>query len=112
MAFEQAVVTPYTFATVLVPALFSFYVMAVLVQLPRTTLYRAALLPVVFWMSFRAYMSLDFSWNHPGYAYRNQGLAVSAKSGKLYRLKMCNSAGHVYHRNAKHGMGVCTNDFH
>ena len=106
-------VTPYTFTTVLVPALFSFYVMAVLVQLPRTSLYRAALLPVVFWTSFRAYMSLDFSWNHPGYAYLNQILAVSNKveSGKLL-LELCNSGGHVCHRNAKHGMGVCTNDFH
>ncbi|KAG8221635.1 hypothetical protein J3R82DRAFT_1914 [Butyriboletus roseoflavus] len=50
--------------------------MAVLVQLPRTGLYRAALLPVVFWMTLRASMSLDFSWNYPGYNYLNRGLAL------------------------------------
>lgn len=70
-------VTPYTFVTVLVPAVLSLYVMAVLVQLPRTRLYRVALLPVVFWTTFRTNMSLDFSWNYMGYDYLNQGLAVS-----------------------------------
>lgn len=77
VAFERAVVTPYSFATIFVPAFFSYYAMAVLVQLPHTTLYRAALLPVVFWLTFRANMSLDLSWNYPGYVYFNQGLSVS-----------------------------------
>ncbi|KAG8220732.1 hypothetical protein J3R82DRAFT_3062 [Butyriboletus roseoflavus] len=51
--------------------------MAVLVQLPRTSLYRVALLPIVFWTTFRANKSLDLSWNYPGYGYLNQGLGVS-----------------------------------
>ena len=51
--------------------------MAVLVQLPRTSLYRVALLPVVYWLAFRASVSLDLSWNDPSYAQFNEGLAVS-----------------------------------
>ncbi|KAN0101097.1 Membrane bound O-acyl transferase family domain containing protein [Tylopilus felleus] len=73
VVFERAVVTPHTFATTFLPAYFSYYAMAVLVQLPHTRLYRAALLPVVLWTTFRANMSLDFSWNP---AYMNQGLAL------------------------------------
>lgn len=112
-AFERTVLTPYTFATILVPTVFSYYVMAVLVQLPRTSLYRTALLPVVFWTTFRANMSLDLSWNYPGHAYLNQGLAVSVKvSPGLYRLELCNPARHVYRRNARHGMGVGTAALH
>ncbi|KAI9462731.1 membrane bound O-acyl transferase family-domain-containing protein [Boletus coccyginus] len=68
--------TPYTFATIFLPAILGYYVMAVLVQLPRTRLYRTALLPVVFWITFRASMSLDFSWNKPGYAHLNQALTL------------------------------------
>ena len=77
VAFQPAVVTPYTFATIFVPAFFSYYVMAVLVQLPHSKLYRTALLPVVFWLTFRANMSLDFSGNDPAYDYLNQALSVS-----------------------------------
>ena len=76
-AFERAMITPYTFTTVLLPVFFSCYVMAVLVQLPRTSLYRTSLLPVVYWLAFRAGMSLDFTWNNPGYDQYNQALAVS-----------------------------------
>ncbi|KAG9310345.1 membrane bound O-acyl transferase family-domain-containing protein [Chiua virens] len=76
-AFERAVVTPYTFTATFLPSVFSFYAMAVLVQLPHMGFYRTALLPVVFWLTFRAGMSLDFSWNHPGYVYLNQGLALA-----------------------------------
>ena len=78
--------TRYTFAAVLLPALFSFYVMAVLVQLPRTNLYRTSLLPIVYWLVFRAGMSLDFSWNNPGYDLNNMALAVSVKVGYRARL--------------------------
>jgi len=73
--FERVVLTPYTFATIFLPAFFSFYAMAVLVQLPRTSFCRAALLPMVCWSGFRASMSLDFSGNHPRYVYLNQALA-------------------------------------
>lgn len=72
--------TPYTFMTIFLPACFSYYVMAILVQLPRSNLYRAALLPAVFWLTFRANMSLDFSWNYPGYDYLNQALSVSVEA--------------------------------
>ncbi|KAF9234627.1 hypothetical protein BU15DRAFT_89926 [Melanogaster broomeanus] len=75
--FERAVVTPYTFATVFLPAFLGYYAMAVLVQLPGTRLSRGALLPVVLWMALRANMSLDFSWNYPGLLYLNQGLALA-----------------------------------
>ena len=78
-AFERAVVTRYTFATVLLPASFGYYVMAILVQLPRTRFYRTSLLPIVYWLALRAGMSLDFSWNNPGYDHYNQVLAVSVK---------------------------------
>ena len=72
-------ITQYTFATVLLPVIFSCYVMAVLVQLPRTSLYRTSLLPIVYWLAFRAGMSLDLSWNNPSYDPCNFGLAVSVK---------------------------------
>ena len=75
--FERAVITPYTFATVLLPPIFSCYVMAVLVQLPHTILHRTSLLPIVYWLAFRAGMSLDLSWNNPSYDSYNFGLAVS-----------------------------------
>ncbi|KAF9223536.1 hypothetical protein BS17DRAFT_146814 [Gyrodon lividus] len=75
-AFESTVVTSYTFATVFLPAFLGYYAMAVLVQLSGTRLSRAALLPVVLWMALRACMSMDFSWNYPGLAYLNQGLAL------------------------------------
>ena len=78
-AFERAVITRYTFVTVLLPAVFSCYVMAVLVQLPRTSLYRTSLLPIIYWLAFRAGMSLDFTWNTPGYDQYNQALAVSVE---------------------------------
>ena len=78
-AFERVLITRYTFAAVLLPALFSFYVMAVLVQLPRSSLYRTSLLPIVYWLAFRAGMSLDFSWNNPGYDLNNMALAVRVK---------------------------------
>ena len=71
--------TPYNFVTVLLPAFFSFYVMAVLVQLPRTSLYRTSLLPIVYWLAFRAGVSLDFSWNNPGYDKFNMSSVVSVK---------------------------------
>ena len=109
VAFKPAVMTPYTFATIFLPAILGYYVMAVLVQLPRTRLYRTALLPVVFWITFRASMSLDFSWNKPGYAHLNQALSVSVKIlPGLSRLKLQNPAGHVSHCNALHGVGICT----
>ncbi|KAG6369799.1 membrane bound O-acyl transferase family-domain-containing protein [Boletus reticuloceps] len=76
LALQRLAVTPYTFAIIFLPAFFSYYAMAVLVQLPDTRFYRAALLPIVFWMSFRANMSLDFTWNYAGYAYLNQGLSL------------------------------------
>ena len=99
--FDRVVVTPYTFTTIFLPAIFSYYVMAVLVQLPHTRLYRAALLLVVFWMTIRANVSLDFSWNYLGYAYFNQGLSVSVHiSQEFPRLKFCNPARDVYRRNA------------
>ena len=59
------------------PVVLGYYVMAVLVQLPRTKLYRLALLPVVLWLAVRAGMTWDFSWRRSEYAYLNQGLAVS-----------------------------------
>ncbi|KAI6037692.1 membrane bound O-acyl transferase family-domain-containing protein [Pisolithus marmoratus] len=49
--------------------------MAVLVQLPRTKLYRIALLPLVLWLALRAGVSLDFCGKQPGYAFLNQALA-------------------------------------
>ncbi|KAI9572492.1 hypothetical protein HD554DRAFT_2015192 [Boletus coccyginus] len=76
VAFKPAVVTPYTFATIFVPAMFSYYVMAVLVQLPPAGFYRATLLPVVFWTTLRASMSLDFSGNDLGHSYMNQALTL------------------------------------
>ncbi|KAH0830210.1 membrane bound O-acyl transferase family-domain-containing protein [Lanmaoa asiatica] len=121
--FERAAVTPYTFANILLPAIFSFYAMAVLVQLQRAGLYRAALLPMVFWMTFRANMSLDFSWNYPGYAYLNQALALSMFTFALrsttwvfarrpyVRLPICKSGNGTingYHGNTptEHGVSV------
>ena len=80
-AFERAAITPYTLVTVLLPPIFSCYVMAVLVQLPRTSLYRTSLLPIMYWLAFRAGMSLDFSWNNPGYDLNNMTLVVSVKVG-------------------------------
>ncbi|KAI9451857.1 hypothetical protein HD554DRAFT_2324700 [Boletus coccyginus] len=56
--------------------MFSYYVMAVLVQLPPAGFYRAALLPVVFWATLRASMSLDFSGNDLGHSYMNQALTL------------------------------------
>ena len=113
IAFERAVPTAHTFTTTFLPAYFSYYVMAVLVQLPHTRLYRAALLPVVLWTTFRANMSLDFSWNLAGYAYMNQGLAVGANvSLEMHRLIIYNLAWHVYNRNAEHSMGVRKATFH
>ncbi|KAI6037691.1 hypothetical protein EDC04DRAFT_2897287 [Pisolithus marmoratus] len=64
-------------ATFLAPAFFTYYVMAVLVQLPRTKLYRVALLPLVLWLALRAGVSLDFSGKQPEYAYLNKGLAIT-----------------------------------
>ena len=78
-AFERAAITPYTLITVLLPPIFSCYVMAVLVQLPRTSLYRTSLLPIGYWLAFRAGMSLDFSWNNPNNDQYNHALAVSVK---------------------------------
>ena len=71
--------TRYTFATVLLPAFFSLYVMAVLVQLPRTSLYRPSLPPIVYWLAIRTCMSLDFSWNNPDHDQNNMALAVRVK---------------------------------
>ena len=79
-------ITRYTFVTMLLPAIFSCYVMAVLVQLSRTSLYRTSLLPIVYWLAFRAAMSLDFTWNNPGYDQYNQALAVSVKVWHRARL--------------------------
>ena len=110
VVFERAVVTPHTFATTFLPAYFSYYAMAVLVQLPHTRLYRAALLPVVLWTTFRANMSLDFSWNP---VYMNQGLAVGADvSLGMHTLIICNLAWHVYNLNAEHSMGARKAAFH
>ncbi|KAI9462722.1 membrane bound O-acyl transferase family-domain-containing protein [Boletus coccyginus] len=76
VAFKPAVVTPHTFATIFIPAMFTYYLMAVLVQLPPAGFYRAALLPVVFWTTLRASMSLDFSGNDVAYAHLNQALTL------------------------------------
>ena len=76
--YQQRVdVSWYNFDTVFMPVVLGYYVMAVLVQLPRTKLYRLAFLPVMLWLALRAGMSLDFSWGRSEYAYLNQGLAVS-----------------------------------
>ncbi|KAI6047014.1 membrane bound O-acyl transferase family-domain-containing protein [Pisolithus marmoratus] len=64
-------------AVFLAPAFFTYYAMAVLVQLPRTKLYRIALLPLVLWLALRAGVSLDFSGKQPRYAFLNKGLASS-----------------------------------
>ncbi|KAI6045931.1 membrane bound O-acyl transferase family-domain-containing protein [Pisolithus marmoratus] len=64
-------------ATFLAPAFFTYYVMAVLVQLPRTKLYRIALLPLVLWLALRAGVSLDFSGKQPRYTFLNKALASS-----------------------------------
>lgn len=63
-------------AAFLAPVILSYHVMAVLVQLPRTKLYRVALLPLVLWLALRAGMSLDFSGKQPEYAYLNKALAL------------------------------------
>ncbi|KAL4073182.1 hypothetical protein V8B97DRAFT_1869353, partial [Scleroderma yunnanense] len=66
----------YNLATIFLPILLGYYVMAVLVQLPGTKLYRQALLPAVLWLTTTAGMALDFSSNRPEYAHLNQGLAL------------------------------------
>ena len=74
---QRVDVSWYNFDAVFMPVVLGYYVMAVLVQLPRTKLYRLALLPVVLWLAVRAGMTWDFSWRRSEYAYLNQGLAVS-----------------------------------
>ncbi|KAH7884617.1 membrane bound O-acyl transferase family-domain-containing protein [Phlebopus sp. FC_14] len=74
---QRLPVTPFTFATIYVPAVLSYYVMAILVQLPRMQLYRLALLPLVYVFALRAGLSLDFSGSSPSHVYHNQGLALS-----------------------------------
>lgn len=75
---EQRVTSTWSdLAAFLAPVFLSFYAMAVLVQLPRTKLYRMALLPLVFWLSLRAGTCLDFSRGQPELRYFNKGLALA-----------------------------------
>ncbi|KAI6108921.1 membrane bound O-acyl transferase family-domain-containing protein [Pisolithus croceorrhizus] len=75
---EQRVTSTWSdLAAFLAPVFLSFYAMAVLVQLPRTKLYRVALLPLVFWLSLRAGTCLDFSRGQPELRYFNKGLALA-----------------------------------
>lgn len=64
-------------AAFLAPVFFGYYATAVLVQLPRTKLYRVALLPLVFWLAIRAGTSLDFSRGQSEFLYLNKGLALA-----------------------------------
>lgn len=76
-SFNQTALSGTTLGLVLLPALLGYYVMAVLVQLRRTKLLRAALLPLVLWFSARSVMIVDFSGQRPEKAMANYPLAVS-----------------------------------
>ncbi|KAI6028994.1 membrane bound O-acyl transferase family-domain-containing protein [Pisolithus marmoratus] len=79
-------------AAFLAPAFFTYYAMAVLVQLPRTKLYRIALLPLVLWLALRAGVSLDFSGKQPSYGFLNKGLALISRLAVEIQSSMCNLA--------------------
>ncbi|EGN98972.1 hypothetical protein SERLA73DRAFT_108219 [Serpula lacrymans var. lacrymans S7.3] len=64
------------FSTYFLPLLVSYYALAVLVQLPRTYLFRLALLPITLWLAFRAGVNLDLSWADPQRSFLNQGLVL------------------------------------
>ncbi|KAL4063516.1 hypothetical protein V8B97DRAFT_1530451 [Scleroderma yunnanense] len=74
---QRVIVSWHNLATIFLPALLGYYTMAVLVQLPRTKLYRLALLPAVVWSTIIAGMTLDFSWRRPEYVYLNEALAAT-----------------------------------
>src|SRR5438128_2272592 len=74
---QRQIVSWCNIVTIFLPVILGYYVMAVLVQLPRTRLYRLAFLPVVLWLAFRAGMILDFSQGRSDKVYLNQGLVVS-----------------------------------
>lgn len=74
---QRQIVSWCNMVTIFLPVVLGYYVMAVLVQLPRTRLYRLAFLPVVLWLAIRAGMTLDFSQGRSDKAYLNQGLVVS-----------------------------------
>ena len=74
---QRVVASWFNLGTIFLPVVLGYYVMAVLVQLPKTKLFRLALLPVVVWLIFTAGMTLDFSWRQPEYAYTNLIFAAS-----------------------------------
>ncbi|KAL4078468.1 hypothetical protein V8B97DRAFT_2021521 [Scleroderma yunnanense] len=71
---QRVVVSWYNLTTILLPVLLCYYVMAVLVQLPSTKLYRQALFPAVVWLTVIAGITLDFSWGRPELVHCNQTL--------------------------------------
>jgi hypothetical protein len=74
-----------SFVQLFTPPLLSYYVTAVLVQLPGTRWIRIALLPVTILLSFRAGTRLDLSFGHDTLTYLNQGLSVCHSIGIAWR---------------------------
>jgi len=75
------VVSPLTlrsFFLVLFPPLLCYYITALLVLLPHTSVLRIALLPLTLFLAFRGATQLDLSFGHDSnrLAYLNQGPAV------------------------------------
>jgi len=75
---DRVAVSALTFSKYFLPAFVSYWTMGVLVQRERTAVMRFALLPVVLLCTYRASVTLDFSFGIPNYRTLNQGLAVSA----------------------------------